>query len=243
MKVTLAHHTPDPERTCAEAAALCYSPGNYEDVRVKFELCDAADKQKSVEAFLTKVLSLGHNSVVEHASFTFAIDGISRTTSHQLVRHRIASYSQQSQRYVKLTGTHLDVVIPDTCKESNARMKRLTKALEEVRKCYNYLVKDGVPAEDARYILPNATCTNIIVTMNARELLNFFTLRCCKRAQWEIREMARCMLVCLTPIAPTIFKAAGPACLRGPCPEGVYCCGKQQEVKEIYKFTIVRRAA
>ena len=223
MKVTLLQHTPEPERTVALAARLCYSPSDIDELQERLTGAD-------ITAFLDKIMSLGHHSVLEHASFTFGIDGISRTTSHQLVRHRIASFSQQSQRYVS-HAERFDAVIPDTISARPELLALFEEQLQAVHRCYRELVAAGVPAEDARYILPNATETKIIVTMNARELRHFFELRCCERAQWEIRAMAIEMLRQVTPVAPVIFMDSGPGCLTGPCPEGKFCCGKTAEVR------------
>lgn len=225
--VILIEHTPNPERTVALAARLCYSPTSINELREKLADSD-------IESFLNKIMSLGHHSVLEHASFTFGIEGISRVTTHQLVRHRIASFSQQSQRYV----SHKDEftsIMPDTIAENPDARQIFAFMSETVHKAYAQLVEMGIPAEDARYILPNATETKIIMTMNARELLHFFTLRCCQRAQWEIRQMSIEMLRLVKQVAPTIFRDAGPGCAVGPCPEGKFCCGQTQEVREFYK--------
>ena len=225
--VTLIEHTPNPELTVALAARLCYSPSSINDLREKLESSD-------IEVFLDKIMSLGHHSVLEHASFTFGIEGISRVTTHQLVRHRIASFSQQSQRYV----SHKDdftSIMPDTIAENPDARQIFAFMSETVHKAYTQLIELGIPAEDARYILPNATETKIIMTMNARELLHFFALRCCQRAQWEIRQMSVEMLRLVKKVAPVIFREAGPGCVGGICPEGKFCCGQTQEVREFYK--------
>ena len=227
MNVTLIEHTPNPERTVALAARLCYSPTSIDDLREKLEASD-------IESFLDKIMSLGHHSVLEHASFTFGIEGISRVTTHQLVRHRIASFSQQSQRYVS-HKEEFTSIMPDTIAENSDARQIFAFMSETVHKAYAQLIEMGIPAEDARYILPNATETKIIMTMNARELLHFFALRCCQRAQWEIREMSIEMLRLLKRIAPVIFRQAGPGCANGPCPEGKFCCGQTIEVREFYK--------
>jgi thymidylate synthase (FAD) len=225
--VTLIEHTPNPELTVALAARLCYSPSSISDLREKLEASD-------IEAFLDKIMLLGHHSVLEHASFTFGIEGISRVTTHQLVRHRIASFSQQSQRYVS-NKEDFTSIMPDTIAENPDARQIFAFMSETVHKAYAQLVELGIPAEDARYILPNATETKIIMTMNARELLHFFTLRCCQRAQWEIRQMSVEMLRLVKKIAPVIFREAGPGCVCGPCPEGRFCCGQTAEVIEFYK--------
>ncbi|HCE66834.1 MAG: FAD-dependent thymidylate synthase [Geobacteraceae bacterium GWC2_55_20] len=225
--VTLIEHTPNPERTVALAARLCYSPSSINDLREKLADSD-------IESFLEKIMSLGHHSVLEHASFTFGIEGISRVTTHQLVRHRIASFSQQSQRYVS-HKEEFTSIMPDTIAENPEARQIFAFMSETVHKAYAQLVEMGIPAEDARYILPNAAETKIIMTMNARELLHFFALRCCQRAQWEIRQMSVEMLRLVKQVAPVIFRDAGPGCVVGPCPEGRFCCGQTQEVREFYK--------
>jgi thymidylate synthase (FAD) len=227
MNVTLIEHTPNPERTVALAARLCYSPTSIDDLREKLAASD-------IESFLDKIMSLGHHSVLEHASFTFGIEGISRVTTHQMVRHRIASFSQQSQRYVS-HREEFTSIMPDTIAENSEARQIFAFMSETVHKAYAQLIEMGIPAEDARYILPNATETKIIMTMNARELLHFFALRCCQRAQWEIREMSIEMLRILKTVAPIIFGQAGPGCVSGSCPEGKFCCGQTVEVREFYK--------
>ncbi len=216
MKVELINHTPEPDRCAAQAALTCYS----EEVPKKEEM-----SKDEIDEILKKIRESGHHSVIEHASFTFAIHDVSRSLTHQLVRHRLASYSQQSQRYVDIDD--FDPVVPDSIKD-NERAERLFKDLmEDIRKTYTELKETSIPLEDARYVLPNATKTNIIVTMNARELWHFFSLRCCKRAQWEIRDMAHRMLELAREEAPLIFKDAGAPCVRGPCPESKeFFCGE-----------------
>ena len=227
MNVTLIEHTPNPELTVALAARLCYSPSSIGELRQKLSEAD-------VEKFLDKIMSLGHHSVLEHASFTFGIEGVSRVTTHQLVRHRIASFSQQSQRYVS-HKEHFTSIMPDSIAH-NAEARQIFAFMSEtVHKAYAQLVEMGIPAEDARYILPNATETKIIMTMNARELLHFFELRCCQRAQWEIRDMSVEMLRLVRRAAPVIFRDAGPGCVSGPCPEGQFCCGQTTEVRAYFK--------
>lgn len=227
MNVDLLQYTPNPELAVALAARLCYSSAGIADLREKLSASD-------IEKFLDRIMSLGHHSVLEHASFTFGIDGISRVTSHQLVRHRIASFSQQSQRYVSLKD-RLQAVTPPTIAKNAAMQQRFEQAMSDLQNIYNEMVDAGIPAEDARYILPNAAKTNIIVTMNARELRHFFELRCCERAQWEIREMTVEMLKLAKQAAPVIFRDAGPGCVTGSCPEGTLTCGKAAEVKKKFR--------
>ncbi len=234
LKVILLKHTPNPEETVAMAAKLCYSPSDIEALKEKIEA-------KDQKALVEKLVKMGHMSPIEHSSFTFAIEGISRACSHQLVRHRLASYSQQSQRYVS-EETGFDYVIPPIIKEDKALKRYFEDFMSEAQKAYNHIVKKlnekGVKGEsanqDARFILPNAAETKIIVTMNARELLHFFRMRCCNRAQWEIRRMAEEMLKLVKKTSPVIFEKAGPGCLYAPCPEGEYTCGKIVEVRKKY---------
>jgi len=227
MLVTLVQHTPDPEQAVALAARLCYSPVSIGDLRERISGGD-------IRSFLEKILSLGHHSVLEHASFTFGIEGISRVTTHQLVRHRIASFSQQSQRYVSHKEI-FDVVLPPSIAADPELSEKFSALIGEIHHFYGELVEKGIPAEDARYVLPNAAETKILVTMNARELFHFFRLRCCERAQWEIRAMAVEMLKLVKVVAPVIFEKAGPSCLDGSCPEAALTCGKIQQVKEFFE--------
>ena len=177
-----------------------------------------------VQSVLSTIMESGHFSTLEHASYTFAVDGVSRALTHQLVRHRIASFNQQSQRYVKYTEG-LSVVKPETVAANPETERVFDEAIDAALSAYAKLLDAGVPAEDARYLLPNAAETKIVITMNVRELLHFFGLRCCNRAQWEIRAMADRMLELAKPTAPYIFMDAGAPCIRGACPEGKMTCG------------------
>lgn len=215
MNVELIGFTPNPERLPAMSAKLTHSKTKPEDLN--------KSSDKELLSVLEHVMKLGHTSIVEHASFSFAISDVSRSLTHQLVRHRIASYAQQSQRYVNLKESNY--VIPPKIKKNTNMKKAYEQTMEKIWEQYNKLIEIGIPAEDSRYVLPNATCTNIIVTMNARSLLNFFELRCCLHAQWEIRSLANKMLKEVKKIAPTIFKNAGPACKsKGICPENNKNC-------------------
>ncbi|HRR91594.1 MAG TPA: FAD-dependent thymidylate synthase [bacterium] len=214
MKVELLSYTPEPDRVVAISARLCYS---------KIGISELAEKltDDKIKDLLKKLESSGHLSPFEHANFTFGIEGISRVTSHQLVRHRIASYSQQSQRYVKMSNG--EFVIPPSIKKNSSASELVYNLNDMAMSVYNKLIQLGIPEEDARYILPQGITTKIIVTMNARELLHFFNLRCCLRAQWEIRTMANLMLRKVKEVAPIIFEKAGPSCFSGPCPEEGPC--------------------
>ena len=244
MNVKLLTYTKDPEKTVAAAAKLCYSKSGIET------LMDGLTDEK-VANFLEKLSNLGHASPLEHASFTFGIEGVSRSFLAQISRHRIASFSVQSQRYVDMDNA--DHVVPKEIYDAGYSAVRLyeesvknsfnnyNELKEELTKKY---IAEGMkesPAkkkaqEDARYLLPEACCTRMIVTMNARELNHFFNLRCCNRASREIREVAEEMLKLVYPVAPHLFKSAGPSCVCGVCPEGNMSCGKAKEMREKYNI-------
>ena len=266
LKVKIIAHTPEPDKVVAQAGKLCYSAVGVDEITQKLT-------EEEIARYVNMLANIGHESPLEHVSFTFAIEGISRACTHQIVRHRIASYSQQSQRYVKLE--QFEYIIPPAI-EKNPEAKRIfIEAMERDQKAYDELVDllledilidknaadygncirellkenpDVVPdrskvldlyaekffesyrkaekqaIEDARYVFPNACETKIVVTMNARSLLHFFNVRCCNRAQWEIREMATEMLKECKKIAPALFKKAGPDCVYGKCGEGKMSC-------------------
>jgi len=241
LKVKLIEYTPNPEKIIAAAAKLCYSSIGIDEIMENVD-------NESTEKFLNMLMSYGHESPIEHISFTFGVEGVSRSLTHQLVRHRIASYSQQSQRYVKLK--QFEYIIPHEIEKDEKAKNIFVMAMEECQKAYNELtdilknkyIKEGLNAlnaekkaiEDARYVFPNACETKIILTMNARSLMNFFKHRCCNRAQWEIRGLADEMLRQVREVAPVLFKYAGPGCLKGICPEGKMACGKINEVRIKY---------
>jgi thymidylate synthase (FAD) len=265
LKVKLIEHTPSPEKIVASAAKLCYSQVGVD------EILENLDEQKT-QKFLDMLMNYGHHSPIEHVSFTFAIEGVSRSLTHQLVRHRVASYSQQSQRYVKLK--QFEYIIPPYIEKNEEAKKIFIKSMSRVQEEYNQLVEilcenelktlikeylsdkklinpeeieekqykilnskaEKKAIEDARYVFPNACETKIIVTMNARELIHFFNHRCCNRAQWEIREMAKEMLMQARKVAPVLFKYAGPSCVNGPCPEGGMSCGKMLDIRKEYEM-------
>lgn len=212
------------EKINASAANLCYNPVGASEI--------LKDMTEDKAGRLTRmVVKNNHHSTIEHVSFTFAIEGISRACSHQLVRHRIASYSQQSQRYVKANSFKQKLIVPNSIKvdqRANAIFRYVTDIIADG---YNELLLLGIPAEDARFILPNAADTKIVVTMNARSLLHFFEERCCQRAQWEIRELANMMLAECRKVAPVLFEKAGPSCVaKGFCKEGNHGCGRMKKV-------------
>ncbi len=246
MKVELLAYTPMPEKIAAAAAKICYSPSSVE------RLLDGLDEEKTA-SYVEMVASLGHESVIEHASFTFGLEGVSRSLLAQITRHRIASFSVQSQRYVK-EGAFSYVIPPEIEKDEGAK-KEFCQAMAEAQEHYTRLADalkerhlraflaqgmtekaaafkaEKAAIEDARFVLPNACETKMIFTMNARSLLHFFRLRCCERAQWEIRAVAWEMLKLCVGAAPHLFAAAGPGCAAGPCPEGKMCCGRADEVR------------
>ena len=250
LKVKIIAHTPEPEKVVASAAKLCYSPVGVDEIQENMT-------QEQIDKFVNKLASMGHESPVEHVTFTFAIEGISRVTTHQLVRHRIASYSQQSQRYVKLE--QFEYIVPPEIEKIPAAKKVFIEAMERDQKAYDGLVNilmeekwrqyehlkltekerkkilnkiEKEAIEDARYVFPNACETKIVATMNVRTLLHFFNVRCCERAQWEIRDMAAEMLKECKKVAPALFKNAGPSCVRGKCPEGAMCCGNPKKASD-----------
>ncbi len=215
MNVKLIGFLPNPEKMPAMAAKLTHSKIKPED------LDKSSDKE--LKAILEHVMNQGHTSVIEHTCFTFAISDVSRSLTHQLVRHRIASYAQQSQRYVDFKEPNY--VIPPKIAKNKQMKEAYEKTMNTIWEQYNKLLEMGIPAQDSRFVLPNAACTNVIVTMNARSLLNFFELRCCMHAQWEIRQLANKMLKEVTKVAPIIFKNAGPMCKsKGICPENKEDC-------------------
>ncbi len=234
MRVKLLRYTPDGEKLISSAAKLCYSPVGVEEI-------EEGLTEENIEKFLNRLVSMGHESPIEHISFTFAVEGVSRSLTHQLVRHRLASYSQQSQRYVR--EDQFAYIIPREIEKIGEAKKLYIRQMEEDQATYDKLVdllmengRDEKQAiEDARYVLPNGAETKIVLTMNARSLMHFFRLRTCERAQREIRDMAVEMLRQVKEVYPIIFKNAGPSCLGGPCPEGKMTCGKIEVVREKFK--------
>ena len=229
--VKLLQCTPDAEQLVALSAKLCYSDSTIGG------LADGIDKE-SAEKFVSKIMSLGHMSPVEHASFTFGVEGVSRALLAQITRHRIASFSVQSQRYVSKSGDFNYIVPPaiealgaDAVKEFEGQMTQIAQWYGDWQQRLGG--KSESSNEDARFVLPNASETKMIVTMNARELKHFFALRCCFRAQWELRHVAWEMLKLCLKAAPSLFGEAGPSCLSGKCGEGKMCCGKMAEVKKM----------
>lgn len=262
LKVNLVEYTPNPEKVVAAAAKLCYSSVGVDNIMENLN-------EENINKFINMLMSYGHHSPIEHVSFTFAIEGVSRSLTHQLVRHRLASYSQQSQRYVRLR--QFQYIIPPEIEKNEKAKEIFISCMEKDQEIYDELVKilkksafndlqeeylrknkltisemdekttanflnkaEKKAIEDARYVFPNACETKIIVTMNARELMHFFSERCCQRAQWEIRIMANKMLNEVKKVSSVLFKYSGPDCVRGVCPEGSMTCGKSLEMKKLY---------
>jgi len=241
LKVKLLAHTENPERIIATAAKLCYSSSDIEHIH------EGLDAQKT-ESFIQRLMDLGHESPTEHVTFTFGVEGVSRALLAQITRHRLASYSVKSQRYV--TEGQFQYIVPPAIKDDEKASAIYVETMEYLQKQYDELtdilkkkhMDEGMaekPAEkmaieDARFVLPNACETKIVMTFNARSLMNMFHHRCCERAQWEIRAMADEMLKLVKEVAPTLFKYAGPPCVSGPCPEGKMSCGKMKEKREKY---------
>ena len=215
MIVELLKYTNEPEKTCAIAGRLCYSDVGIEELKEQLT-------QEKIEDILKKIIKSGHLSVLEHASFSVGIEGVSRALLAQLTRHRIASFSVQSQRYVKF-NKGVNFIIPPTIAKDENLSAKYNEFLKLSQQYYNEFLQAGIPAEDARYVLPNASATKIVLTMNARELRHFFALRCCNRAQWEIRDMACRMLKIAKKVAPVLFDDAGPNCVKGVCSEMKPC--------------------
>lgn len=253
LKVELIAHTLDPERIVAAAAKLCYSSSDTATLFNGLTL-------EKTEQFIKKLSDLGHESPFEHISFTFSAEGVSRALTHQLVRHRIASYSQKSQRYVNESG--FDYITPPEIEQNTQAKAEYIKAMDNAIQSYTELqkllteahtqklIQSGVDAltakkqaekmaiEDARFVLPNACETKIILTFNARSLFNFFSERCCNRAQWEIRNLATEMYKLVYAVCPNVFANKFAPCVSGKCPEGQMSCGKMVEMKEFHRQLI-----
>lgn len=223
MKVKLIAHTKNPEQVVTAAIRQCYSAIGASELKKK------TDKETR-ERLIRQVIGSGHTSTLEHASFSFAIEGISRVTEIQMIRHRLASFSIQSGRYVKRNGAKF--VIPPKIEGNKEILKKYKKILVLTQNLYEEMVEKGIAAEDARYLQPQSLQIKAVVTMNARELLHFFNLRCCRRAQWEIQELANKMLGLTRKVAPTIFETAGPSCVTEKiCWEGKMSCGRWKTIK------------
>ena len=229
MKVVLVRHTLSPEEVVALGARLCYSKARVDDLLERVEAKDQTD-------FVHKIMSMGHDSVLEHASFTFGIEGVSRTLLAQITRHRVASFSVQSQRYVSYESGFGYIVPPKIEALGEDAVAEFEQQMATIHQWYtDWQQKLGTGEggnEDARFVLPGACETRMMVTMNVRELRHFFSLRMCSRAQWEIRALAAEMHRLCMEVAPMLFENAGPGCLRGACPEGEKTCGKMLQIRQ-----------
>ena len=228
LKVILLRHTLSPEETIALSAKLCYSKSTIEDLRDKISRKDQSE-------FIEKLMNMGHESVLEHVTFSFGVEGVSRVLLAQLTRHRIASFSVQSQRYVSYENG-FGYILPDSIAAlGEDAVQQYQKQMDTIEGWYvdwqKKLGKGEKSNEDARFVLPNACETRLVVTMNVRELRHFFSLRMCNRAQWEIRKMVEEMFRICFETAPALFADAGPACIRGKCPEGEKSCGMAAEIR------------
>ncbi|MCK5306338.1 MAG: FAD-dependent thymidylate synthase [Candidatus Omnitrophica bacterium] len=238
LKVKLLSSTPDALSLIYAACRQCYSAEFAGDIFEK-----AKEDSGKMAEFITKIAASGHESPLEHVKFTFAVQGVSRALTHQLVRHRLASYSQQSQRYVK--EDNFSFIVPPTIKKDPEALKEYEDVLGRIQKGYNRLLhllkSKGIVGEkanqDARFVLPQGSETKIVITMNARELLHFFSLRCCSRAQWEIKALADKMLVICKKELPAVFSKAGAKCeALEYCPEGKkFTCGRYPLKKDVIK--------
>jgi thymidylate synthase (FAD) len=249
MKVELLACTPEPEKLIAAAAKICYSKSGVDDI------LEGLDEEKT-STFVKMISELGHSSVIEHSSFTFGIEGVSRSLLAEITRHRIASFSVQSQRYVR--ENMFEYVVPPEIADSEDAKNEFIAAMEEDQQHYDKIsmilknkhikrltdsgmdeksaaaAAEKLAIEDARFVLPNACTTKIMMTMNCRSLVNFFELRCCNRAQWEIRELALEIFRLCYRKAPHVFAGAGPSCVSGNCREGKMSCGRAEEMRKIY---------
>ena len=229
LKVALIRHTLSPEEVVALGARLCYSKATVDDLTKRVEARDQTE-------FCRKILGMGHDSVLEHATFTFGIEGVSRVLLAQITRHRLASFSVQSQRYVSYESGFGYIVPPKIEALGEEAVREFEKQMDTLHQWYTeWQQKLGTGEggnEDARFVLPGACETRMMVTMNVRELRHFFSLRMCSRAQWEIRALANEMHRLCMEIAPALFENAGPGCLRGACPEGEKTCGKMLQIRQ-----------
>jgi thymidylate synthase (FAD) len=206
------------------AGVICYSgESTLEGIKSSAEM--------KPEEYLRKIVKNGHMSIIEHNVFVFYISGISRSCSHQLVRKRIASFSQQSQRYV--SAENFEYVVPNSV-EKSIFADEYKELIQQNLSLYQKMTESGITKEDARYVLPNSTTTQLIVSMNAHSLVDFFVRRICTRSQWEIRKLAEKMLDEVKRVAPIIFKDLGAYCdFYGYCPEYDKSCGKSKTIEEL----------
>lgn len=230
LHVALIRHTLSPEEIVALGARLCYSRATIDDLTQRVSARDQSD-------FVQKIMGMGHDSVLEHASFTFGVEGVSRVLLAQLTRHRLASFSVQSQRYVSYEQGFGYIVPPKIAALGQDAADEYARQMDQMHQWYcQWQERLGAAGEssneDARFVLPGACETRLMMTMNVRELRHFFSLRMCSRAQWEIRALATQMHRLCMEVAPALFADAGPGCLRGACPEGAKSCGRAAEIRK-----------
>ncbi len=223
MQVKLLRYTSQPGKAVAMAARLCYSPADIDQLQEKLD-------EQEVARMIRMLFDRGHLSPFEHVQFTVGIEGLSRVASHQLVRSRIASYSQQSQRYIEQKD--FESVIPPSIEQNEQLKKEFMEHLQSSRRLYRRLREADVPKEDARFVLPQATASSLVMSKNARAWLEWFHLRACTRSQWEIRTLAERIMQLLRGVAPYIFESAGPPCVsQGICREGRDSCERIHETE------------
>jgi len=230
MKVELIRHTENAEELIAAAARVCYTSDKASDMLEKIN-------QETIDKMIKVAMDNHHDSILEHISFTFLIEDVSRALTHQLVRHRLCTFHQRSQRYVEVDDLLNNYVAPESIRDNTEAKMTFEYALDTIAACYKRLIDEfNIPKEDARYLLPNATTSQLIMTTNARNLIHIFGLRCCNRAQNEIHELADHMLQKCREVLPSIFNRVGPNCYnnRGFCPEGKMHCGKRKFVMDRY---------
>ena len=230
LHVALIRHTLSPEEIVALGARLCYSRATIDDLTQRVSAKDQSD-------FVQKIMGMGHDSVLEHASFTFGVEGVSRVLLAQLTRHRLASFSVQSQRYVSYEQGFGYIVPPKIAALGQDAAEEYARQMDQMHQWYcQWQERLGAAGEssneDARFVLPGACETRLMMTMNVRELRHFLSLRMCSRAQWEIRALATEMHRLCMEVAPALFADAGPGCLRGACPEGAKSCGRAAEIRK-----------
>ena len=241
LHVALIRHTLSPEEIVALGARLCYSRATIDDLTQRVSAKDQSD-------FVQKIMGMGHDSVLEHASFTFGVEGVSRVLLAQLTRHRLASFSVQSQRYVSYEQGFGYIVPPKIAALGQDAAEEYARQMDQMHQWYcQWQERLGAAGEsineDARFVLPGACETRLMMTMNVRELRHFFSLRMCSRAQWEIRALATEMHCLCMEVAPALFADAGPGCLRGACPEGAKSCGRAAEIRKARRDMLEALAA
>ena len=253
MRVKLIQVTQNPIDVMWTAARTCYSAKSPVEMweELGFDISKKAveiyqnggDERNSIDYcnevtnkhwnLVKKVLDSGHKSIAETVVFTFSIEGVSRSLTHQLVRHRLSCYSQQSQRYVNFKDKTFEYVTPNTVKKNVGAELIYNEFMSGCKEYYDKLIDIGIPAEDARYVLPNAACTNINMTVNLRELIHICNLRLCTRAQKEIRDLFKLIKQEVTDVDERLGNLLVPNCeVHGICFEQ-NTCGRKPSATEI----------